>query len=260
MTESTYPVSCHGISGSTLKIIAIATMLLDHIGASLLMPVLADAASFAGVTDWSMQSLIASCPDVAIPYYAMRYIGRIAFPIFCFLLVEGFLHTKNLPKYCLRLALFALISEIPFDLAFHRMPVYNASQNVFFTLLIGLFVIALDRYCHERFAGHPGLLFLIPLLGLAAGMYLAEALCTDYGYLGVIAIDILYQMRDKRLFASILCTIVLCFSAPLEITAILFVPLILQYNGTRGLSLKYVFYAFYPLHLFLLYFIAKLFF
>lgn len=144
MMKSTPTAASRGLSGSTLKIIAIITMLLDHIGASLVQPILASTASAAGVTDWSMPSLAAAYPGAAIPYYALRYIGRISFPIFCFLLVEGFLHTKNLHKYCLRLAIFALVSEIPFDLAFHQTPFYQASQNVFFTLLIGLLVIAFD--------------------------------------------------------------------------------------------------------------------
>ncbi len=253
MMKSTPTAASRGLSGSTLKIIAIITMLLDHIGASLVQPILASTASAAGVTDWSMPSLAAACPGAAIPYYALRYIGRISFPIFCFLLVEGFLHTKNLHKYCLRLAIFALVSEIPFDLAFHQTPFYQASQNVFFTLLIGLLVISFDRFCRERFANNLGAGFLLPLLGLIAGMYLAEAFCTDYGYLGVLVIDILYILRDKRALAGILSTVFLCFSAPIEVTAIVFVPLIQRYNGKRGLPLKYVFYAFYPLHLLLLY-------
>lgn len=256
MTQSKSFAPSHGITGSTLKIIAILSMLLDHIGASLLMPVLARTASSLGVTDWSMGGLIAACPHIAVPYYALRYIGRIAFPIFCFLLVEGFLHTKNLAKYCLRLAVFALLSEVPFDLAFHRTPFYMASQNVFFTLLIGLLVISLHHYCSERFAKNFVIRLFLPLLGLIAGMLLAEKLSTDYGYIGVIAIDILYQLRSKKVLAGLLCSAVLFLSASIELAAVLFVPLIWRYNGKRGLSLKYVFYAFYPLHLLLLYFIG----
>lgn len=256
MTESVSSSSSRGVSGSTLKIIAIVTMLLDHIGASLLQPLLVNAASAAGVTSWSVGALTAACPKIAVPYYILRYIGRIAFPIFCFLLIEGFLHTQNLSKYCLRLAVFALVSEVPFDLAFHYTPFYPASQNVFFTLLLGLLVIAFDRWCHETLTAYPVISGVLPILVLAAGMALAELLCTDYGYLGVIVIDILYQLRRSRITAGILAAAFLCFSSPLEVTAFLFVPLICFYNGRRGLSLKYVFYAFYPLHLLLLYLIG----
>lgn len=100
------------VTGSTLKIIAIVTMLIDHTAAVLLG-----------------NNMI------------MRMIGRIAFPIFIFLLVEGAIHTRNKIKYALRLSLFALISEIPFDLAFSNEPFFFGYQNVFFTLAIGMFMI-----------------------------------------------------------------------------------------------------------------------
>lgn len=247
--------SFRGISGSTLKIIAIVTMLLDHIGASLLQPILTDAARSLGVTSWSAGNLISACPDIAIPYYILCYIGRIAFPIFCFLLVEGFLHTRNLQKYCLRLAIFALISEIPFDLAFHYTPFYPKSQNVFFTLLIGLLVISFDRWCHESLTAYP-FSNILPILVFLAGMALAEYLQTDYGCIGIIAIDVLYQLRRHRITSCILAAAFLCLSSSLEVTAFLFVPLVGFYNEERGLSLKYVFYLFYPVHLFILYLIG----
>lgn len=100
------------VTGSTLKIIAIVTMLIDHTAAVLLH-----------------NNMI------------MRAIGRIAFPIFIFLLIEGAIHTKSKLKYALRLSLFALLSEIPFDLAFNGGAFYFGYQNVFFTLAIGMFMI-----------------------------------------------------------------------------------------------------------------------
>lgn len=100
------------VTGSTLKIIAIVTMLIDHTAAVLLG-----------------NNMI------------MRMIGRIAFPIFIFLLIEGAIHTRSKMKYALRLCLFALISEIPFDLAFSNEAFFFGYQNVFFTLAIGMFMI-----------------------------------------------------------------------------------------------------------------------
>lgn len=117
-----------GLSGSTLKLIAIITMLIDHIGAAVIARLL-----IAGQGSEMLYKI----------YYAMRAVGRVAFPIFCFLLVEGFFYTGSRKKYALRLFGFALLSEIPFDLAFSGKILEFGYQNVFFTLLIGLLTIML---------------------------------------------------------------------------------------------------------------------
>ena len=109
-----------GISGSTLKIIAMITMLIDHIGAAVCMRMML-AEGFGdlnGAAEETIKAWVTVHADLYSTYYMFRMIGRIAFPIFCFLLVEGFKHTKDAKKYAIRLFAFALISEIPFDLAF----------------------------------------------------------------------------------------------------------------------------------------------
>ncbi len=108
------------LSGSDLKIIAVIAMFLDHLAATVLVRCLV-----TGVF-WDQ----AAWYEV---YQVMRNIGRVAFPIYCFLLVEGFIHTSDRRKYALRLFLFALISEIPFDLAFNAQVLEFGYQNVFFT-------------------------------------------------------------------------------------------------------------------------------
>ena len=105
-----------GLSGSTLKLIAIITMLIDHIGAAVIARLL-----IAGQGSEMLYKI----------YYAMRAVGRVAFPIFCFLLVEGFFYTGSRKKYALRLFGFALLSEIPFDLAFSGKILEFGYQNVF---------------------------------------------------------------------------------------------------------------------------------
>lgn len=217
-----------GISGSTLKIIAIAAMLIDHIGAV-----------FLGTYE--------------IPYYICRLIGRIAFPIFCFLLIEGFLHTKSLPKYCFRLALFALISEIPFDLAFNGTPFVWDSQNVFFTLLIGLLVISFMKYVNDKLPNQTEIRLLLRAAALVCGMLATDFLKTDYSDIGVLCIVFLYLLYGKRTTAMAVACVLLCFLSRLEITAFTTVFLVKNYNGKRGISLKYIFYIFYPLHLIILY-------
>lgn len=170
----------------------------------------------------------------------MRFIGRIAFPIFCFLLVEGFMHTSNRKKYALRLFLFAFISELPFDLALFNSPVDWGYQNVFFTLLIGLLVIwAMDAVRKSKFQ------IPLQLTAILVGGFLAWFLKTDYDYKGILLIVILYIFRYDRKLRTIAGCISLLWEAP---ACLAFLPINL-YNGKRGLSLKYFFYAFYPLHL-----------
>ncbi|MBO5373075.1 MAG: conjugal transfer protein TraX [Lachnospiraceae bacterium] len=232
---TTINTNTKGISGSTLKLIAIIAMLIDHIGACIILP------------------MLSTNPALDTLYYALRLCGRIAFPIFCFLLVEGFFHTKNVQKYCFRLAIFALISEIPFDLAIYNTAFYWDSQNVFFTLLIGLLTIWAMQYVDKFFVKNIVLQAIFRGVILIIGMFLAWGLKTDYNLYGVIIIAVLYEYYHRRTLSVIISCFMLCMMSTLELTAFIAVPLIALYNGKRGLSLKYVFYIFYPLHLFILY-------
>ncbi len=137
-----------GINGSALKVIAMVSMVFDH-GAAVLLGLLLIKNGIYDVGNLSpdyMRELLAlgSPGYLYIAYQIMRrVVGRIAFPIYCFLLVEGFQRTKNRKKYMLRLFLFALISEIPFDLAFHGTLFEWDYNNVFFTLLIAFVMMYL---------------------------------------------------------------------------------------------------------------------
>ena len=105
------------LDGTTLKIIACISMFIDHFG----------YICFPG-------------------NIALRIIGRLAFPIYCFLLVEGVMHTHDIRRYMFRMFVFALILEIPFDIAFYHDLIYPFHQNVFFTLVLGLITICLIRH------------------------------------------------------------------------------------------------------------------
>ena len=220
------------LSGSSLKIIAIVTMLIDHIGAVVLYHayLLPNAPIPPGVAMYNIYSI----------YKVLRIIGRIAFPIFCFLLVQGFIHTSNKPKYALRLLLFALISEVPFDIAVYNSVWSTSSQNVFFTLLIGFCVLWLIEIAQDKG-------FLHPII-VALGMGLAFLLKTDYTYWGVIFISALYYFRSRPVIQTITGCALLLWQAPATLA---FIP-INMYNGKRGMSLKYFFYIFYPAHLLIL--------
>ena len=236
-----------GLSGTALKLMACITMLIDHIGAScleagLLVPLIASG-TFS--TDPAAASLLQLDR-------VLRYIGRLAFPIFCFLLVEGFLHTHDLKKYALRMLGFALISEWPFDWAFFS-GVYWGHQNVYFTLLLGLLAMkALDTY--QTPEGMPA---LKGILGAATCFLAAALLHCDYDVLGLALILALYMTRkDKR--AQCIAGAVFSLFEPVAPLAF---GLVWFYSGERGGSSKleqWAFYWFYPAHIFVLGVLANL--
>ena len=115
------------VSGSTLKIVGIITMFIDHLGLAVIGRMMTKVILSGAQLDY-LNSV----------YSVMRSIGRLAFPIFCFLLVEGFDKTRSKAKYLFRLGMFALISEVPFDLAFSATVLEFGHQNVYFTLFLGL--------------------------------------------------------------------------------------------------------------------------
>ncbi|MGN0342301.1 MAG: TraX family protein [Roseburia sp.] len=236
-----------GISGSTLKMIAVITMLIDHVGAGVL-------GRYLTMYSWNA-TLGADVYDTLwIIYNVMRGIGRIAFPIYCFLLVEGFTHTKSVGRYSLRLLVFAFVSEVPFDLLFCGKTVDLSYQNVFFTLWIGLLVMWGYKWIEERQKLHVVAKVLLDVIILLAGMAFADFLATDYSYYGVFAITMLYIFREKKV-AQIVAG---CLSFLWEIWApVAFIP-IGFYNGKRGWNMKYFFYCFYPVHLLLLYLLCVL--
>ncbi|MCD7746578.1 MAG: conjugal transfer protein TraX [Lachnospiraceae bacterium] len=225
-----------GISGSTLKLIAIITMLIDHTGATVIRSI----ARLPAVTgDSELRILWQNIYNIS------RDIGRLAFPIFCFLLVEGFLHTRSPRKYAGRLFVFALISEIPFDIALKGSWFYPDKQNVYFTLLIGLLVLMGIQYLTDNGTRR----VLLSVIPIAAGMLLAWWIDTDYNYKGVFLIAVLYLMRYTRLYQCIGGAAAISWELPAPLA---FIP-IYFYNGKRGISLKYFFYWFYPVHLMVLY-------
>ncbi len=220
------------MSGFWLKIIAMVTMLIDH-STSVLVP-------------------------YESPYYLIgRSIGRLAFPIFCFLLVEGFLHTSNVKKYLMRLGIFALISEIPFDLAFNHTFLEPGYQNVFFTLFIGMLVLTGLKKINELYKGKVIYLFLSGAV-IIGGCVLALALRTDYDYAGILIILSFYLLRKNKVLLTAALVIINDIAlGGIQFLAVFAIIPILFYNGQRGTKMnKYLFYAFYPVHLLTLYLIG----
>ena len=188
-----------GITGSTLKIIAMITMLIDHIGATIVLQLVQrNSDNFDAFGNVRMTGMV-------ILYYVLRGIGRLAFPIFIFLLLEGFQYTHNRFLYIGRLLLFAIISEIPFDLAVNLSTnsilkghvLEFTSQNVFFTLAIGMIVLTVLEGL--RVLQIDTILKTILIVGVTAlGAALAYALHTDYGAIGVLAICAAYGIKKRN--------------------------------------------------------------
>lgn len=210
-----------GLSGFTLKWIAVITMLLDH------------------------------CGKVLFPReMAFVMIGRLSFPIFCFLLVEGFHYTSNRRSYLLRLGAFALISDIPYDLAFQGTVFFPQKQNVFFSLLIACSLLCvLEKECN----------WLNRTLEIMLAMWVSVCLKTDYSFYGIGLVCWFYFFRERRIlllsggaFWNFLWVNRLQWYG-----AFAMVPIGL-YSGKKGRGMKYFFYWFYPLHLLALYVVKRI--
>jgi hypothetical protein len=253
-----------GISGFALKLVAVVSMLIDHTAATVLAGILntANHARYPYVS--------AHWQEFYNFYTVLRGIGRLAFPIYCFLIVEGFVHTRSVAKYAARLFVFAILSEVPFDLALRKSFWDMDYNNVFFTLLLGLLVIwGLDLVnqkivCAREVGGVSWAKLLLrgvlDLLLIFAGMALAESvLRCDYGAAGILVIVAMYLLRSRPAAAFLVAGVFLAvLTSQLELVAVLDAPLAACYNGRRGKQCKYFFYAFYPVHLLVLACICRL--
>lgn len=167
------------------------------------------------------------------------------------------MHTHSRAKYLGNLFLFALIAEIPFDLAIKRQVLEFSSQNVMFTLAIGLATIwALEYLSSSQIS--KGLQTLLTLLAAIAGALTALLLHSDYSFFGVLVIVIMYMFRTRPFMCGMVGCITLTMMSYGEFTSFLCLIPLRKYNGTRGLNIKYAFYAFYPVHLLILWGIAGL--
>lgn len=238
----------NGISGSTLKIIAIVTMVIDHIGAIILERMLIER----GILEVTATQVSAFLEVNGVLYYTdiiLRTIGRISFPIFCFLIVQGFLHTHNLKKYLIRILVFAFVSEIPFDLAFSNSFIDLQYQNIFFTLFFGILAMSAIQIAEQKKEWNIINRVVFGILSIGLCIIAVKFLKTDYDIYGVLVIVIMYIFkRWKTLSAGLGCVALMSGIPPF----VSLVPIHL-YNGKKGRNIKWLFYLFYPIHIILLY-------
>ncbi len=233
------------LSAWTLRVLAMAFMLLDHLWATLIPGNL-----------W------------------LTMVGRLAFPIFAFLLAEGYRHTGNFKKYLGRMALFAVIAEIPFNLMAYSTPIFPFHQNVLWTFCIALLTMKGLDNLQDRFSRWISLLLMagLMLVSYLAGLFLM----VDYGGWGVMMALLFLRFPGKTWpeklaqliwlylinwqFMGSMMVPVGGFEIPLQGLAIFALPLIWLYKGKQGPRTpftKWVGYWFYPVHALVLYLLSR---
>lgn len=200
-------------------------------------------------------------------------VGRFAFPIFAFLIVEGYFHTKNLKKYVGRLLLFAFLSEIPFDLAMGSRLFYPIHQNVLWSFLISIGLIHWNE--RVRQTGKLWLRLPVGCVSVLLGYVVGLITMVDYYHAGILTVLVFYFFRQKKWWSyvgQLLCLWYINvemlggFSYEVQIfgqtrflvrqgLSLLALLPIWLYRGKQGYHskwLQYVYYGFYPLHLLIL--------
>lgn len=220
------------LSNFDLKLIAIITMTIDHIGVVFGTPF----------------------------YNLLRAVGRLSFPIFAFLLTEGYVHTKSFGKYFFRLLVLALISEVIYDYVFYGSFIYLEANNIFFTLALGLLTLwLLDKsrtLVKKYFKEKIDLTIILPityLLIIVVMGLIAEFLNFSYGMLGILVISFFYLFKKNfplTVLSVSLSTLIL--GDTMQYFSLLSLILIYFYNKKLGKKCKVFFYLYYPLHILVL--------
>ena len=219
-------------SGAQLKYIAFLSMLIDHVNKALIYPLLTENGFLRYVSD------------------VFDILGRVAFPIFMFFLVEGFFKTGNRFKYLLNLIVFGIISEIPFDLFQSAVLFQPNSNNVMFTLALALVMIwVIDELkVPKSYIIPPVLWFPVSIIIVITVCLLSMIWGLDYEYHGILIAYFFYIFRNNPIL-SIIGGYLSIFKTP---WALLGFGLTLTYNGKRGKQNKILNYLFYPVHLLIL--------
>ncbi len=214
------------LSGGGLKIIAMSSMFIDHLAV-----------------------VLAPCGIPEPAYMIMRGIGRISFPIYCFMLVTGFTYTRSVPKYIGRLLALAVISEIPYDMTNFGVIFYPAKNNVLFTFVLALAVLwALAKFSRMGIKG-----YFYSASVIAVAMLAAFVLRLDYSWKCVLLASVLYWTRFETAVRYAAGSLVLIINSTLIglCAPAAFVPIHL-YNGKKGAAPSGLFYIFYPAHMLVL--------
>ena len=213
-----------GLDGTALKLLALASMVIDHVGYML----------YPGAR-W------------------LRACGRLAMPVFAFCVAEGLAHTRDRGRYLLRMGAVGLISEIPYDLMTKGKVPDLGHQNILLTFFAAILALILYEAIRTRVKGWPGI--LPGLAVLAAAACVSRPLKLDYNYTAVGLVYLFYLLRDTH--PALRTGVAMAWYGWLRRTwvgpwGLLAFPLLLLYNGKRGRGLKWLFYAAFPAHMLLI--------
>ena len=199
----------------------------------------------------------------------MTCVGRLAFPIFAFLVAEGFVRTRSRARYARRLLIFAIVSEVPFDLLAAGRLVYPLRQNVLWTFLIALGCMQLLEWAKSD--PRPAARFVLGVGAVLGGFLAGTAFMVDYFGPGVWTVLAFYFFRGdgwRQRLGQLLCLLFLNgwllagqtvlpggLALPIQSFAVLALPFIWLYRGRQGphgRAVRWLFYGFYPAHLLVL--------
>lgn len=217
------------LNGAQLKYIAFLSMFIDHVNNSLITPFLDGKGPLLYISNF------------------FSILGRIAFPIFIFFIVEGYFKTSNRKKYLANLLIFAFISEIPFDIFTSKSFYQPYWNNIMFTLALCLLTIWLIDTLKEKL-GNKILWYLTSIIIVGLSGFIAMYLSLDYDYHAIIIAYIFYLFYDKPILGAGLGYI----SILKELYSFLGFAMTVCYNGERGRQNKWVNYLFYPIHMLIL--------
>ena len=217
------------LNGAKLKYIAFLSMLIDHVNNGVVTPLLDGKGVLLHISN------------------LFSILGRIAFPIFIFFIVEGFFKTRNRKKYLFNLVLFGIISEVPFDL-FTSKVLYNPNwNNMMFTLALCLVTIWIIDEVKDRIS-NKYLWYGVSLVIVMAFGLLAMQLSLDYDYHGIILAYVFYIFYDRPVMSATIGYV----SIIKELYSFLGFAMTITYNGKRGKQNKWINYFFYPVHILIL--------
>lgn len=234
------------LSCNVLKSIACIFMVLDHIGYGILHNYMIAHA---------MDILPDQYKDLNNIYEILRGIGRLAFPIFCFFLVEGFLRTRSVIKYAIRLLVFGLVSEIPFDLGLFGEAFHWDHQNIMITFFLAILMLCTIKWLSSNILGlSQWVVYFTLVCTVIAFADVAYLLKVDYSWKCMLLVAVLYFTRSMPTFKLLAGAAATCWEkyAPISFVLLHF------YDPSEKPKHKYEFYIFYPANFLIIYLIARM--